>query len=206
MKHLFALGAVLAATTLMAGCYYDPDYSYVRGGGEAGDAYVGSGVTPVYDDNGYDDAGYAPVYGGGYYGGGYPGYGYGCCYSSGVAVGVSSTWVGGGGRYHYDDAYRSRQHYRDHDHGWYGRSDGDRDRHQDRDRDNEGYRGRDRRDRENQQSRAGPDPKRRVEYRPERPPPVQPMREPQQSSGERTRAASSTLRNRFSRTGRPAEQ
>ncbi len=55
----------LAAMVMLAGCYYDPGYSYVRGDG-GGDAYYGT-ATVV-----------SPAYYGGYYGyGGYPGYYYG---------------------------------------------------------------------------------------------------------------------------------
>lgn len=112
MKRLVAGFLVLAASALLAGCYYDPGYSYVRGSSAAGDAYYGAS-TPVYEGS-YYDPGYSVGYGG--YGG------YGCCYGSGVTVGISNGWAGRGD-YRYDDDYRRQ--YRSHDGGWYGRSDRD---------------------------------------------------------------------------------
>ena len=56
MKKWLLGGAVVIASSLLAGCYVAPDYGYVRGGGYGGDAYYGRS-TAVYDD-GY----YAPGY------------------------------------------------------------------------------------------------------------------------------------------------
>lgn len=79
--------ALLAATSALAGCYYEPGY-YTRG-----DAYYG---TDYYYDSGAD---YAPgYYAPGYYGGYWPGYYYG------PSIGL--------GYYYYD--YRHRG-WRDHD-------------------------------------------------------------------------------------------
>lgn len=90
MKRMLAGFALALGTAALSGCYYDPGYSYVRGNGYQGDAYYGEGPSVIYqpDYYGYD--------GPGYYG---PGWGYyGCCYSSGVSVGISGTWYGGGHR------------------------------------------------------------------------------------------------------------
>lgn len=117
--HKFMAGLVIAATaTLLGGCYYAPGYSYVRGNG-GGDAYYGR-AAPVYDDGyyaapGYYGPGYYDSYGGGYYGG--------CCYSSGVVLGVGGTWRGGpryrhGGDRHGYDGHRGGGYdggHRDHD-------------------------------------------------------------------------------------------
>lgn len=113
-RVLSGLLMVVAAATL-SGCYYDPGYSYVRGSGDAGDAYYGDGGATYV----------APSYYGGYYGNGYYGYGggyYGCCYAPGVSVGVGSVWYGGS-RYRHDD-YRGRRDYDRHAGHWQGRSDG----------------------------------------------------------------------------------
>lgn len=82
MKPVLAV-MVLAAAATLSGCYYDPGYSYVRGSGESGDAYYGRGGATVYDDGYYASPYYAPSY---------YGYYYGCCYSSGVNVGIRGTW------------------------------------------------------------------------------------------------------------------
>jgi len=112
MKYLkLALVAAVAAAAL-SGCYYDPDYSYVRGTpGYNGSAYYGRSAA------GYDD-GYYGYYGApAYYGGGY----YGCCYAPGVSVGVSSVWYGGaryrddGRRYRREDDHSRRGHDNVHD-------------------------------------------------------------------------------------------
>ena len=111
MKRLFASLALLVATAVLAGCYYDPGYSYVRGSSYGGDAYYGQG----------DAYGVAPAYYGGYYGGYYPGYsagyyGYGCCYAPGVTIGISRGWYGG------QDyrGYRNRDYGMDRDHRYRG--------------------------------------------------------------------------------------
>ena len=118
-RKISLLGMVVAAVSL-SGCYYDPGYSYVRGG-YGGDAYYGRATT-VYDD-GY--AAYPYDYGyGGYYG--YPG---------GVSVGVGTVWYGGGYRHRgYRDwprgGYRGGWHGGYHGggyhggHGWGGRGPG----------------------------------------------------------------------------------
>jgi hypothetical protein len=71
MKRRLAWVGVLVAAAALSGCYYDPGYTYVRGGGAAGDAYYGTGTT--YYASPYDSY-YGPAYYGGYYGGYY-----GCC-------------------------------------------------------------------------------------------------------------------------------
>lgn len=111
------LGIVLVgATSLLAGCYVAPGYSYVRGA-DGGGAYYGRATT-VYD-NGY----YAP-YGYGYYD--YP-YGY---YPGGVTVGIGTTWYGGSRYRRYDhDDHRWRgddHHWRGEDHRGHWDHDGDR--------------------------------------------------------------------------------
>lgn len=113
-------GLALGMTAmLLGGCYYEPGYSYVRGGGGA-DAYYGRGATAVYDDGYYASPGYyAPGYYDGYYGGYY---GQGCCYSSGVVLGVGRGWYGGSGYRGYDRRGYDRHHvYRGRpDSGWHG--------------------------------------------------------------------------------------
>ena len=90
MKRLFAGLALIAATAMLSGCYYDP--GYVRSAGYGGAYYTGS---VVYGDGYY----YAP----GYYDGGYYGY-YGCCYAPGV-----NLWYGGPG--YYRGGYGNRGYY-----------------------------------------------------------------------------------------------
>jgi hypothetical protein len=97
MRRAHSLILALAACLPLAGCYYDPDYGYVRNGSGA-DAYYGEETTTVVSPGVYD-----PGYG--YYGGGY---GPGCCYS-GVTVGT--VW--------YDRDYDRRYYRRDRD--WHGR-------------------------------------------------------------------------------------
>ncbi|MEO8747849.1 MAG: hypothetical protein ABI379_09390 [Rhodanobacter sp.] len=116
MKRLFASTALSAAVLLLAGCYVDPGYSYVRRTGYQGDAYYGQAMR------GYEDGYYAaPLYGS-YYGGGYGyGYGYGCCYTPGVRVGVSAAWYdraryygnGNPGYRRYDSERGNRDGWRD---------------------------------------------------------------------------------------------
>jgi hypothetical protein len=126
MKRMLAGLTLVLGTAALSGCYYDPDYSYVRGNGYQGDAYYGEGPSVIYEPDVY-----------GYYG---PGWGYygGCCYSSGVSVGVSGTWYGGS------------HHYRGRDRDWRGdrdryRGEGDRRSYRDRrDGDRRSDRGRDR--------------------------------------------------------------
>lgn len=121
MKRLLVSMILIVATSALAGCYYDPGYSYVRGSSVGGDAYYGQGGAVYETAPSYYD-GYYPNYYGGYYG-------YGCCYTPGVTIGVSRTWYGG-------------RHYRG-NHGYYrgghhgGRSHGHRGNH----RGNPGYRG-----------------------------------------------------------------
>jgi hypothetical protein len=84
MKRMLAGLALVLGTAALSGCYYDPDYSYVRGNGYQGDAYYGQGPAVIYQPD------YYGYYGSGYYGPGYgPGY-YG--YGSGVNIGISGTW------------------------------------------------------------------------------------------------------------------
>lgn len=115
MRRAHALMFVLAASLPLAGCYYDPNYGYVRNGSGA-DAYYGEETTVV-------SPGYAP----GYYGG----YGYGGCCYSGVSVGT--VWYDGhdGRRYRGRDWHRPppRRDWHDDDHrpgNWQGRHDDDR--------------------------------------------------------------------------------
>ena len=135
MKRLIATSVLLFFIALLGGCYYDPGYSYVRGGGTHGDAYYGRGSVR------YDDGYYAPYYDGyapGYYGSyaGYP-----CCYGSGVVVGVGTSWRSAP-RYR-DDYRRDRDGHYDRDRGWYGHRDGDRSQVYDRRRqDDRAIRGR----------------------------------------------------------------
>ncbi|HEX7815686.1 hypothetical protein [Dyella sp.] len=106
MKRLLAGLLLVAATAGLSGCYYDPGYSYVRGGSSAGDAYYGSGGSVVYDDGGY------------YPGYWYPSYGYGgCCYGPGINVWYGHTYYRGyrGGGPGYWHGGRG---------GWYGHGGG----------------------------------------------------------------------------------
>ncbi len=114
MRGLLSM-LLLVAIAALSGCYYDPGYSYVRGGGQGGDAYYGEGRTVIYDDAYYPAYGAGPGYYDryGYYGG----YGYG--YPPGVSIGIGTTWHGGG----------HRERGRDHD--W--RHHEDRDDHHGRD-------------------------------------------------------------------------
>lgn len=151
MKRWTATVVLLGTLSVLGGCYNDPGYSYVRGGGGAGDAYYGTPTT-TYSDSYEGDAAYDPfLYGGGLYNAGfYPGFypGYGRGYGgyggrSGVSVGVGSVWRVGGENdrdYHRDD----REAYRDasRDHGWYGRAE---ERRRARDEDRGERRGADRR-------------------------------------------------------------
>ncbi|HZX70175.1 MAG TPA: hypothetical protein VFE77_05085 [Rhodanobacter sp.] len=119
MKRLLASMVLIVATSALAGCYYDPGYSYVRHSSVGGDAYYGQGGAAYQ---------VAPSYYGGYYGGYYPSYysgyyggygGYGCCYAPGVTIGVSRGWYGG----QHDRGYRDGHYrgYRDgRDHGYRG--------------------------------------------------------------------------------------
>lgn len=105
MKRMFAGLALVAATAALSGCYYYPDYSYVRPvATTGGDAYYGSGVT-------YDSGYYAAP---GYYYPGYYGY-YGCCYAPSVSIGIGGVWYGGS-RY-----YDHGGHYYGGGRGWGGR-------------------------------------------------------------------------------------
>lgn len=119
-RQLACVGLMLAAAAL-SGCYYDPGYTYVRGSGQAGDAYYGSGST--YYASPYDSY-YGPAYYNGYYGGYYG-------YPSGVSIGISTRWYGGS---HYR-GHRGHDHrYRGHDnrHGRRDGSSGHRDSRRDR--------------------------------------------------------------------------
>ncbi|MEI7036175.1 hypothetical protein [Fulvimonas yonginensis] len=127
MKRVLAGLALVLGTAALSGCYYDPDYSYVRGNGYQGDAYYGEGPAVIYEPD---------YYGYGWYG---PGWGYyGCC-GSGVSVGISGTWYEGGHHYHGRDRdWRSERHWNDRDdrvrerrdppREWRGRGGRDRDR------------------------------------------------------------------------------
>ena len=112
--HKFMAGLVIAVgAAMLGGCYYEPGYSYVRGNG-GGDAYYGR-AAPVYDDGYYAAPGYG-YYGPGYYDGWGGGYYGGCCYSSGVVLGVGGSWRSGpryrhgGDRRHYG-GHRAGGHY-----------------------------------------------------------------------------------------------
>lgn len=96
MRRARALLLVLAGCLPLAGCYYDPDYGYVRNG-TGGDAYYGEETTVV-------SPGYAPGYYGGY--GGYgPGY---------TSLSVGTVWY---------DGYDGRRY--DRDRNWRGTPRGD---------------------------------------------------------------------------------
>jgi hypothetical protein len=112
MRRLLAGLALALGTAALSGCYYDPGYSYVRGNGYQGDAYYGEGPSVIYEPDYY---GY-----GGYYG---PGWGYGCCYRSGVSVGVSGTWYHDSHHYRGRDWNRGRHHDRGGHHDGRGRGD-----------------------------------------------------------------------------------
>lgn len=132
MKRMLAGLALVLGTAALSGCYYDPDYSYVRGNGYQGGAYYGEGPSVIYQPDYY---GY-----GGYYG---PGWGY----APGVSVGISGTWYREShhhyrgrdwsrGRHHWDRNDRhDRREWRGHDDrghqrgDWRGRHDRDHDRH-----------------------------------------------------------------------------
>ncbi|GAA0918683.1 hypothetical protein KR767_18300 [Luteibacter anthropi] len=103
MRRLTLCLIALAATLPLAGCYYDPDYGYVRNG-TGGDAYYGTETTTVVSP-GYVDPGF------GYYDG--YGYGPGCCYST---IGVGTVW------YHdrYPGYYGRDWHGRPPPGGWHG--------------------------------------------------------------------------------------
>jgi hypothetical protein len=106
MRRAHSLLLAVAACLPLAGCYYDPDYGYVRNGTGA-DAYYGEEtvVSPGVYSPGYRYYDYGPA----------------CCYSS---FGVSTVW--------YDD-YGNRRYRRGGDwHGhppprgdWHGRRDND---------------------------------------------------------------------------------
>ncbi|WP_114239376.1 hypothetical protein [Dyella sp. C9] len=116
MKRTIAGLALVVVTAALSGCYYYPDYSYVRPvtTTAGGDAYYGSGVT--YANSYYAYPGY-------YYPYGYYGYGYGCCYGPAVSIGIGGVWYGGsryyGGRY-YGGHYYGRGPSGGHG-GWGGR-------------------------------------------------------------------------------------
>jgi len=89
MKRALAKLGLLSVVAMLAGCYVDPNYDYVRREGVQGDVYYGQS-TPVYEDGYYAPYGYDSYYG-------YGGYA-GCCYTPGVRVGVSRVWYGQGYR------------------------------------------------------------------------------------------------------------
>lgn len=114
MKRLLASVALIAAVAALSGCYYDPGYSYVRGGGYRGDAYYGDGGNAYYVPPGYYDS---------YYGSGY----YGCCYAPGVSIdyysGPRYRYYGGGGYHGGYRGYGGGHHggdHRGHDSGGQG--------------------------------------------------------------------------------------
>jgi len=90
MRRAHSLILALAACLPLAGCYYDPDYGYVRNGSGA-DAYYGEEtvVTPAYSP-GYRYYDYGPA----------------CCYSS---ISVGTVWY---------DGHDGRRYRRDGD--WHG--------------------------------------------------------------------------------------
>ncbi|MCE5233052.1 MAG: hypothetical protein ABFC67_03610 [Mizugakiibacter sp.] len=120
MRRTTHLCMLAAALVLLAGCVYDPGYSYVRGDGYYGDAYYGRGGV-IYEDVG-PGYGYYPA----------PYYDPWCCYY-GPSIGLGlyyrdyggrghghdgRGWRGDGGRGHDGhDGHRShRRGDRDHDH------------------------------------------------------------------------------------------
>ncbi len=105
MKRVLAGLALAVAMAALSGCYYYPNYSYVRPVTTGGDAYYGSGVA-------YDSGYYAAP---GYY---YPYYGYyGCCWGPAVSIGIGGVWYSGSHYYH--GGYGG--HYYGHG-GWSGHS------------------------------------------------------------------------------------
>ncbi len=112
MKRVLAGLALAIAASALAGCYYDPGYSYVRpvttyGGG---DAYYGNGVTYDYAAPSY----YYPSYG--YYGG------YGCCYAPSISLGIGGVWYSGHSHYYggHGGYYRGRSYYGGNRGNWHG--------------------------------------------------------------------------------------
>ena len=91
MRRAHSLILALAACLPLAGCYYDPDYGYVRNGSGA-DAYYGEETTTVVSPGVYD-----PGYG--YYG--YPAY-----YDYGPG-----PYAYYGGPYYYRHRYWRHRHY-----------------------------------------------------------------------------------------------
>lgn len=129
MKRLLgALGLATVAASVLSGCYYEPDYGYVRGGSYQGSAYYGRGPATVVEQDYYGSGWYTP----GWYEPGWYGY------PSGVSVGVSGVWYDGGHRrrgHDWDRREWNERHVerRDRDDG--DRHDGDRDRRWRPDRD-----------------------------------------------------------------------
>jgi hypothetical protein len=109
MNIVGRIGVLALALGSLSGCYVDPGYSYVRGGGGGG-AYVGDPEPEYIAPAPY----YGPAYGDyGYYGGG---------------VGVSTIWIDDGRGHRYRRDGPPPRNF-DRDHGgrgdWHGR-DGDR--------------------------------------------------------------------------------
>ncbi|HWU75995.1 MAG TPA: hypothetical protein VN043_05795 [Rhodanobacter sp.] len=110
MKRYLASLALIVVAAALSGCYYDPGYSYVRGSGQTGDAYYGSGSSTYYTAPGYYDGYYGSgYYGNAYYGNAYYGSGYyGCCYGPALNIGIRNRYYGA-------PRYRSYDHRGHHD-------------------------------------------------------------------------------------------
>jgi len=91
MRRLSLSLLALPACLALSGCYYDPDYGYVRNA-SGGDAYYGTETTTTVVSGG---VGYVDSPGYGYYG-----YGPGCCYG-----GTTVIYRDGYGRRYYGDRY-----------------------------------------------------------------------------------------------------
>ncbi|HEY4091734.1 MAG TPA: hypothetical protein VGN46_09485 [Luteibacter sp.] len=96
MRRLSLSLLALPACLALSGCYYDPDYGYVRNS-SGGDAYYGTETTTTVVSGGVGYVDPQP-YGYGY--GGYYGYGPGCCYG-----GTTVIYRDGYGRRYYGDRY-----------------------------------------------------------------------------------------------------
>ncbi|HEX7112974.1 MAG TPA: hypothetical protein VF216_11045 [Mizugakiibacter sp.] len=105
MKRTIFLILLAATLAPLAGCVYDPGYSYVRGDGYYGDAYYGHGEV-IYEDAG---PAYYPA----------PYYDPWCCYY-GPSVGIGLYYRDYGGHHHWRDGHRDSWHGGDHRGDWHG--------------------------------------------------------------------------------------
>ena len=94
MRPVMRILLPIAATVMLGGCVYGPDYGYVRGDGYYGDAYYGTSYSSGQGYYGYDP-GYFYGYGPGYYYGPSIGFYYGHGYRRGPWRGRYGGWNGG---------------------------------------------------------------------------------------------------------------